>query len=54
MHPSTHPEGNIERARHRAAAALEVRRPKLTALERGFYLAFKSGRLHPEEANRAA
>jgi hypothetical protein len=54
MNPSTTPEDNIERARHRAAAALGVRRPMLTALERGFYHAFKSGRLHPQEMNRAA
>ena len=54
MNPSRNPEENIERAKHRAAAALGVRRPKLTALEKGFYRAFKSGRLHPQEMNKAA
>jgi hypothetical protein len=54
MHPSRNPEENIERAKHRAAASLGVRRPKLTALEKGFYRAFKSGRLHPQEMNNGA
>lgn len=54
MHPSKNPEENIERAKHRAAASLGVRRPKLTALERGFYHAFKSGRIQAQEPRRVS